>query len=185
MLPRFSCGLQFTHAVLELIIRPLSSGVPRSLHVQPVGLQNLGATCYLNTILQALFHCLPFRAAVYRFTPPESDASQARSGRGAIIMELQSLFGRLELGAAAVADCSGLVSLLQLDRGYQQDPVEFWKMLGASLEESFKFSRDPSLVNVFNEVPAHTIDTKLKWTPDNNLHLRCSARTRKKKTHNP
>lgn len=43
----------------------------RDPRVAPAGLFNLGATCYLASLVQALFFNLKFRAVVYAWRPPE------------------------------------------------------------------------------------------------------------------
>lgn len=40
---------------------------------RPVGLVNLGSTCYVNVVLQTLFAIRPFRQAVYAAEAPLSD----------------------------------------------------------------------------------------------------------------
>lgn len=134
--------------------------------VQPAGLNNLGATCYLNTLLQTLFHCLPFRAAVYAF--PELPAGRGGSSGGesgdsggggavercpgaAVVRELQRLFAHLDAGGAGQwGDTAALVALLGFDTGYQQDPIECWKLLSATVEEAFKATGDPALGRLFD-----------------------------------
>ncbi|XP_070561679.1 ubiquitin carboxyl-terminal hydrolase 48-like isoform X2 [Ptychodera flava] len=44
-----------------------------------VGLKNLGATCYVNTLLQVWFHNEEFRKTMYKWTPLDRDRSKAKS----------------------------------------------------------------------------------------------------------
>jgi ubiquitin carboxyl-terminal hydrolase 7 len=55
-----------------------------------VGLQNQGATCYLNSLIETLFHTYALRRGLY-----EVDTSQDEAGRG-VALELQRLFYALQ-----------------------------------------------------------------------------------------
>ncbi|PHT83173.1 hypothetical protein T459_11616 [Capsicum annuum] len=52
-----------------------------------VGLKNQGATCYMNSLLQTLYHIPYFRKAVYHMPKTEND-----NPSGSITLALQSLF---------------------------------------------------------------------------------------------
>lgn len=56
-----------------------------------VGLQNQGATCYMNSILQSLFHIPAFRKIVYKM--PISDQEDLKTS---IPLSLQRLFAKLQ-----------------------------------------------------------------------------------------
>ena len=120
----------------------------------------------MNSLLQCLFHNVPFRRAVYAYRADEVldiDASEAAgksggggnsgkngscgsggdSGAGAqgntmVVLELQRIFLRLELGKARYTDTEELVKLLGFDRSYQQDPIECWKLFSRVIDDSFK-----------------------------------------------
>ncbi|KAK4053048.1 hypothetical protein OIV83_001783 [Microbotryomycetes sp. JL201] len=78
----------------------------------PVGLRNLGATCYANSFLQ-VEHASP-------------------------LFQLQVLFAFLQTSAQAVYDPEPFVASLRLDKGEQQDAQEFSKLFMSLLDFEFK-----------------------------------------------
>lgn len=88
----------------------------------PIGLRNLGATCYLNVLIQGLFHNRLIRDAIF--------STSVKEGRDLtpvdkILGELQSTFAYLLLSDCAVYNLTKFVDLLKLNRQEQQDPLEF------------------------------------------------------------
>lgn len=136
MKPRVGCDIRVDYSLK-----------PAVEEEHPVGLINLGATCYLNVLLQSLFNCLPFRKAIYDYP----GSGKAEGTNGSLILEIQRVFGRLDpRNIAADCDVTDLVNLLGFDRGYQQDPFECWKLLGSTIDNGFQETNDPELMQVFN-----------------------------------
>ncbi|XP_067929195.1 ubiquitin carboxyl-terminal hydrolase 48-like isoform X2 [Watersipora subatra] len=86
----------------------------------PVGLVNLGATCYVNAFLQLWYHNLAFRNAVFEWNQLQ--------GTDGIVEALQYIFGLLEYSHRSCVDPSPLIEMLGLDASLQQDAQEFSKL---------------------------------------------------------
>ncbi|KAJ3026927.1 UNVERIFIED_CONTAM: ATP-binding cassette sub- G member 1 [Siphonaria sp. JEL0065] len=134
---------------LKLANRSLQSDVTSLARVPntPLGLKNLAATCYLNTLLQVWFHTVPFRSAVYDYqmglavADTNSNAGDAADA-DQIIKNLQIAFAYMQYGAKNVFDPSAFVKSLKIDSGVQQDAQEFSKLFLGIMETVFASQRD-------------------------------------------
>ena len=93
-----------------------------------VGLRNLGATCYLNSLLQSLFMTPDFREALFKWEPKPGCA---------LATELRRLFGRMHL-LAPVIDTAGVTKALawgDFANFQQHDAQEFFGVLFDRLEQ--------------------------------------------------
>jgi len=81
------------------------------------GLRNQGNTCYLNSLLQTLYHCPPFREAVLERSPKGFRRRFGVTKVGA----LAKVFERLQKNKTA--ETRGLTKALGVDPREQRDPV--------------------------------------------------------------
>jgi ubiquitin C-terminal hydrolase len=75
-----------------------------------VGLANLGMTCYLNSLIQCLFHLKPFRKMVFEINNPKSQ----------IATELKFVFGKMQTVPRPVAT-------RELTEAFGWDGDELWE----------------------------------------------------------
>ena len=62
----------------------------------PVGLKNVGQTCWFSAVIQSLFHLPVFRSLVLNFSPPEQEGGSEKERRNLEFMaELRKLFALL------------------------------------------------------------------------------------------
>ncbi|XP_015699161.1 ubiquitin C-terminal hydrolase 13-like isoform X2 [Oryza brachyantha] len=100
-----------------------------------VGLKNQGATCYMNSLLQTLFHIPYFRKAVYHMPTTEND-----SPSGSIPLALQSLFCKLQHGDISVStkELTKSFGWDSVDSFLQHDVQELNRVLCEKLENKMK-----------------------------------------------
>ncbi|KAI3639981.1 hypothetical protein MIR68_001986 [Amoeboaphelidium protococcarum] len=95
------------------------------LTLSPVGLRNLGATCYVNAFLQTWYFDLQFRGGIFGIQSQDKESP---------IYQLQLLFGHLSLSQQAVYNPAHFVQSLGLNMGEQQDANEFYRLFVSLLE---------------------------------------------------
>ena len=122
-------------------------------HESPV----LGATCYLNSLLQQFFLIAPLRHGVLSTTlPPDHDHK--------LLTQLQLLFANLQSSERRDCDTTGLCAAIKgydgnpVRPGEQQDVVEFFNLFGDRLETLLKPSKQRYLLqDIFGGELCHVI----------------------------
>ena len=99
-----------------------------------IGIKNQGATCYMNSLLQALFHLGLFRRSVYKIPTDAATKSIPRA--------LQALFYRLQTsdGPCSTKELTQSFGWDDFESFHQHDVTEFNRVLIDTLETKMKGS---------------------------------------------
>jgi uncharacterized UBP type Zn finger protein len=114
----------------------------------PVGLKNLGATCYANAYLQVWYQIVPFRRAVYACQFPTGENFELEPSP---TFQLQVTFAALQEGLRSVFNPVKFVESLQLRAGEQQDAQEFSKLFMTHLQAEFQKQTQPELRSLITD----------------------------------
>lgn len=104
------------------------------------GLMNEGTTCYLNSVIQALFFIRPFRNAVYKM-PTITIEVDPKKLESSIPFCLQRIFYNLQLGNASFVRTHELLQAFgwnSQDINQQQDVNEFNCILSDQLDKQMQ-----------------------------------------------
>ena len=177
-----------SHAVNQDSIESAANGIEipdSNVVVSPVdpppGLLNVGETCYLNSIVQILYHTPAFSEAVLSFEQEHNRAQATSSsdctGRSereedvtrknaeAILEELKRLFNLLRTTPRRCEDPSELVDMLrnknfefEFQADGQQDAHEFLRFLLENVATAMETAAQPIATDKID----HTVENKVK-----------------------
>ncbi len=129
---------------LKVLIISMSLTIFNDLK-SPVGLANEGATCYINSTLQALFACNPFVSLIERLHDQKKFLDKS-VGDELYQLIINHKFSEASIKPTEFIQCISKVSLMgSLAINSQQDAGEFFIQLIAKLDE-----KGTGVSNVFN-----------------------------------
>nr|XP_060626481.1 ubiquitin carboxyl-terminal hydrolase 25 isoform X1 [Anolis sagrei ordinatus] len=116
----------------------------------PVGLKNVGNTCWFSAVIQSLFNLLEFRRLVLNYSPPASAQDLPRNQKEhrnlPFMRELRYLFALLAGSKRKYVDPSRAVEILKdafkSNDSQQQDVSEFTHKLLDWLEDAFQIKAE-------------------------------------------
>lgn len=102
---------------------------------QYCGIRNQGATCYMNSVLQSLFHLPIFRKLIYQIP-----LTNCENPEKSIVWNLQRLFADLQTSNEAVSTkkLTRAFGWNEDDVNLDQDTHEFIRLILTSIEEKLK-----------------------------------------------
>lgn len=123
---------------------------------QAVGIFNPGATCYMNSILQILFHIRAFRRFIYSINVV-SDAQK-------VIYNLQSLFGFLQTSyyISTTDDLRDALGFSKKEEMEQKDVHEFFQLLLSKIENELSHVKDMDKIRELNDLFKGTLIRNIK-----------------------
>ncbi|KAI8998686.1 cysteine proteinase [Trametes punicea] len=155
----------------EAYVKAHDFGENPSVHsrdlLTPIGLKNLGATCYANAYLQVWFQDLLFREGVYQCQPSQDSEHTFEESP---IFQLQVTFAAMQHSALDTFNPVKLVESLKLRATEQQDAQEFSKLFMAHLDTEFKKQCNPELQSLIT----NQFEGKLVY---NTVCQRCQRRS--------
>lgn len=137
-----SCSQPLTIKPNDLVTKPHFSHQSEPEKVPYRGISNQGATCYMNSMLQALFHLPAFRRLIYMVDPSISNENEEKN----IQYQLQKLFASLQLSTGNACSTRGLTKSFgwsDIDAFMQHDVQEFCRVILDNLET--KIDKQPEL----------------------------------------
>lgn len=117
---------------------------PMSSTPKYVGLVNQAMTCYLNSLLQALYMTPEFRNALYNWEFDGQDESKS------IPYQLQRLFLNLQTSSKSAVETTDLTRSFGWDSSeawQQHDIQELCRVMFDALEHKFKNTKEADLIN--------------------------------------